>query len=161
MTASLVAVPGASTSVRGGVVAYATDVKHSLLGVDAVLLEAHGAVHPEVARQMADGVRRALCRTGDDVHVGIATTAKDKDGRQHMVIVDLNERDTVIRAKNIETVLPDSRWNNSAPASPTISSVSAPTIRAEFSRNPCPRPLPIGPRPSVSRWRVKSISVGR
>jgi hypothetical protein len=43
-------------------------------------------------------------------HVGIATTTKDKDGRQHMVIVDLNERDTVIRAKNIETVLPRSLY---------------------------------------------------
>lgn len=43
-------------------------------------------------------------------HVGIATTAKDKDGRQHMVIVDLNERDTVIRPKNIETVLPRSLY---------------------------------------------------
>lgn len=43
-------------------------------------------------------------------HVGIATTHKDKDGRDHMVIVDLNERDTVIRPKNIETVLPRSLY---------------------------------------------------
>lgn len=74
VVASLVAVPGASAVVRGGVVAYAVDVKHALLGVDAALLEAHGAVHPEVARQMADGVRRALRGSGDAVQVGIATT---------------------------------------------------------------------------------------
>ncbi len=74
VVASLIAVPGASASVRGGVVAYATDVKRSLLGVDAALLDAHGAVHPEVARQMAEGVRRALAGAGHEVHVGIATT---------------------------------------------------------------------------------------
>ena len=33
--ATLVSMPGASASLRGGVVAYATDLKHSLLGVDA------------------------------------------------------------------------------------------------------------------------------
>lgn len=69
VTASLVSVPGASAHVRGGVVSYATDLKHSLLGVDAELLAFHGAVHPEVARQMAEGVRR---QTGSDV--GVSTT---------------------------------------------------------------------------------------
>lgn len=72
--ASIVNVPGASAVVRGGVVAYATDVKESLLGVDANLLEAHGPVHPRVARQMADGARRALGHEGVPADVGIATT---------------------------------------------------------------------------------------
>lgn len=71
---ALVAVPGASAVVRGGVVAYATDVKHSLLGVDAALLEAHGAVHPLVAAQMAEGVRAALGRDGHRCDLGVATT---------------------------------------------------------------------------------------
>lgn len=65
----LVDVPGASAHVRGGVVAYATDIKASVLGVDAALLAAHGPVHADVATQMAQGVRRIL---GADV--GIATT---------------------------------------------------------------------------------------
>jgi len=69
VAATLVEVPGASRSLRGGVVAYATDVKASVLGVDAGLLAAHGAVHPEVARQMAERVRGVL---GADV--GLATT---------------------------------------------------------------------------------------
>jgi nicotinamide-nucleotide amidase len=60
--------------VRGGIVAYATELKQSLLGVDAALLAAHGPVHPEVARQMAAGVRRAAAIDGDDAQVGIATT---------------------------------------------------------------------------------------
>jgi len=69
LVAELVAVPGASNVVRGGVVAYATDLKAGLLGVDAELLAASGPIHPDVARQMADGVRERL---GADI--GIATT---------------------------------------------------------------------------------------
>lgn len=74
VVSSLVDVPGASRVVRGGVVAYATDLKHSVLGVDAALLEAHGAVHPRVARQMARGVRDVLGIDGAAAQVGIATT---------------------------------------------------------------------------------------
>ena len=69
LVAELVSVPGASAVVRGGVVAYATDLKASLLGVDAALLDAVGAIHPDVAQQMAAGVRTRL---GADI--GIATT---------------------------------------------------------------------------------------
>ncbi len=69
VSAALVSVPGASTSLRGGVVAYATDLKARILGVEEGLLEASGPVHPEVARQMAEGVRRVL---GADV--GVSTT---------------------------------------------------------------------------------------
>jgi len=74
VTAALVSIAGASSVLRGGVVAYATDVKASVLGVDPTLLEAHGPVHPRVARQMAEGVRRALGKDGDSADVGIATT---------------------------------------------------------------------------------------
>ncbi|HVD63658.1 MAG TPA: CinA family protein [Lapillicoccus sp.] len=52
--------PGASAVVRGGVVAYATDAKASVLGVDAELLADRGAVDADVAQQMAEGVRRVL-----------------------------------------------------------------------------------------------------
>ncbi len=54
--ARLVEVPGVSAVLRGGVVAYASDLKHALLGVDAGLLAEHGAVHAQVAVQMARGV---------------------------------------------------------------------------------------------------------
>jgi nicotinamide-nucleotide amidase len=67
--ATLVDVPGASDVVRGGVVAYATDLKSSLLGVDAELIERLGTVDPAVAEAMAEGVQRSLQATW-----GIATT---------------------------------------------------------------------------------------
>ena len=69
VAATLTSVPGASAVVRGGVVAYATDLKAALLGVDADLLAARGPVDSDVARAMAAGVR-TLC----DASYGLATT---------------------------------------------------------------------------------------
>ncbi|MFT4219156.1 MAG: nicotinamide-nucleotide amidohydrolase family protein [Microbacterium sp.] len=74
VVSALVDVPGASAVLRGGVVAYASDVKHSVLGVDASLLRAHGAVHPLVAAQMAEGVRRVLSDGQRRCDLGVATT---------------------------------------------------------------------------------------
>jgi nicotinamide-nucleotide amidase len=69
VAAELTAVPGASAVFRGSVTAYATDLKRDLLGVDGTLLDTRGAVDPQVAGQMAAGVRKAL---GADW--GLATT---------------------------------------------------------------------------------------
>ena len=55
LAASLADVPGASAVLRGGLVTYATGLKHSLAGVDADLLSERGAVDPDVALQMARG----------------------------------------------------------------------------------------------------------
>lgn len=74
VAAEIVSVPGASAVLRGGIVAYATDLKHSLLGVDAQLLVDHGAVDPDVARQMAEGARRVLSLDDGFADVGISTT---------------------------------------------------------------------------------------
>ncbi|MFF8827695.1 CinA family protein [Streptomyces sp. NPDC015131] len=69
VAAELTSVPGASASFLGSVTAYATALKRDLLGVDAALLERRGAVDPEVASQMAAGVRDRLGAAW-----GIATT---------------------------------------------------------------------------------------
>jgi nicotinamide-nucleotide amidase len=69
LAAALTSIPGASAAFRGGVVAYAADLKASLLGVPSGLLDRHGAVHPEVAVAMASGVRHRL-----DASVAAATT---------------------------------------------------------------------------------------
>jgi PncC family amidohydrolase len=60
--------PGSSATFRGGVVAYATDVKASMLEVDADLLSG-GAVSVGVALAMAAGARERLGAT-----YGLATT---------------------------------------------------------------------------------------
>jgi nicotinamide-nucleotide amidase len=74
LVAELIDVPGASATVFGGVVAYNTALKHSVIGVDADLLAQHGPVHPEVARQMADRVRTALAVDGVPADIGLSTT---------------------------------------------------------------------------------------
>jgi len=74
LVARLIDTPGASAAVLGGVVAYNTELKHSLLGVPASVLAPHGPVDPDVARAMAAGVRTALAVGGVPADVGIATT---------------------------------------------------------------------------------------
>ena len=74
VVAELIGVPGASAAVRGGVVAYATPLKASLLGVDPMLLAERGAVDPEVARQMAVGVRDRSGVDGVAATWGVSTT---------------------------------------------------------------------------------------
>jgi nicotinamide-nucleotide amidase len=69
LAAALTAIPGASAVFRGAVVAYATDLKASLLDVPPGLLERHGAVYPAVAAAMAEGARGRMA-----AGVGAATT---------------------------------------------------------------------------------------
>lgn len=59
LAATLASVPGASAVLRGGLITYATDAKHTLAGVDADLLARRGAVDADVAAQMARGTRLA------------------------------------------------------------------------------------------------------
>lgn len=75
----LTEVPGSSRYVRGGIVAYADDVKHSQLGVPAAMLEAHGAVSAQVALAMAEGVRGRL---GTDLGVGVTGVAGPDGGSE-------------------------------------------------------------------------------
>jgi nicotinamide-nucleotide amidase len=108
---AFVTVPGTSAVYRGGVVAYATGLKHELLDVDADLLEAKGAVDPDVALQMAAGVRRRLgatwgvATTGvagpepqDGVPPGVVYVAVDGPGTQRVVRHELDGDREEIRA---------------------------------------------------------------
>jgi nicotinamide-nucleotide amidase len=61
--ARLTARAGSSDYVRGGVIAYANEVKQGLLCVPAELLERHGAVSEEVAAAMAEGARHVAGAT--------------------------------------------------------------------------------------------------
>lgn len=72
LAAALTSVAGASVVVRGGVVAYATELKTALLGVPAELVARHGPVHPEVAAAMASGVRQRLGATYGAATTGVA-----------------------------------------------------------------------------------------
>lgn len=70
--ARLVRVAGASDWFRGGTIAYATEVKASVAGVDAQLLERAGPVAEETATAMAAGARKLF---GADVGLGVVGVA--------------------------------------------------------------------------------------
>ena len=77
LTKLITDVPGASAVLKGGVCAYANDVKHGVLGVPQRDLDRYGAVSRPVALHMARGVRALM---GTDIGVGttgIAGPASD------------------------------------------------------------------------------------
>lgn len=57
---SIIAVPGASTYFKGGIVSYTNEIKENLLGVSHKLLEEKTAVCEEVAIAMVKGAIKAL-----------------------------------------------------------------------------------------------------
>lgn len=74
VAASIADVPGASRVLQGGIVAYQTSLKHRLLGVDKTLLAERGAVDPQVAEEMALGVRERLSEGVISATIGVSTT---------------------------------------------------------------------------------------
>ena len=118
VTAALTDVAGASVVVQGSVVAYATDLKSQLLGVDAALLARVGAVDADVAEQMASGVRSlmgatyGLATTGvagpdrvDGQAVGTVYVAVVGPGSSRVKSLDLSGDRGDIRAQSVLAVL--------------------------------------------------------
>ena len=70
--ASVTDVPGSSSVFLGGAVTYSNDAKVRVLGVDPDTLAEHGAVSPQVARQMATGAVRVF---GSDYAVAVTGIA--------------------------------------------------------------------------------------
>jgi nicotinamide-nucleotide amidase len=79
LAARITNVPGASGYLAGSIVAYSNEAKAELLGVDPGLIEAKGAVSPEVAEAMALG---ALERFEADVAVSITGIAGPGGGSE-------------------------------------------------------------------------------
>ena len=79
VAARLTEVPGSSDYVLGGVVAYANEVKESLLGVPPEVLRDHGAVSEPVARSLAAGARAAV---GATFGIGITGVAGPGGGSE-------------------------------------------------------------------------------
>jgi nicotinamide-nucleotide amidase len=78
--AALTQLPGSSATFRGGVTAYATDLKETTLGVPAGLLASSGAVSGDVAQAMAVGVRDRLGATYGLALTGVAGP-EEQDGQ--------------------------------------------------------------------------------
>lgn len=72
VSTAITAVAGASEVFDGGVVSYANEVKHRMLGVKESTLAEHGAVSEECAREMAEGVRSLM---GADIGISLTGIA--------------------------------------------------------------------------------------
>jgi nicotinamide-nucleotide amidase len=73
----LTRVPGSSAYFLGGAVCYSNSLKTAWADVPAAMLESKGAVSPEVARALAEGIRR---RTGATLGAGITGVAGPTGG---------------------------------------------------------------------------------
>ncbi|MBQ6901382.1 MAG: competence/damage-inducible protein A [Oscillospiraceae bacterium] len=70
-------IPGASEVFRGGICAYTNEIKMNLLGIDASLLETHGAV----SRECAEALAKAACeKFGTDAGIGVTGYADPSSG---------------------------------------------------------------------------------
>jgi nicotinamide-nucleotide amidase len=79
VAALLTEIPGSSDVFDRGFVTYSNAAKNQLLGVSEVLIDACGAVSPEVARAMADG---ALTHSRADLSVAITGVAGPGGGSE-------------------------------------------------------------------------------
>jgi nicotinamide-nucleotide amidase len=76
---SITDIAGSSQCFGYGIVSYSNTAKESLLGVDPLILDEHGAVSEQVVRQMASG---ALKRSGADFAVAVSGIAGPDGGTQ-------------------------------------------------------------------------------
>lgn len=79
LSGALTEVPGSSAWFRGGIVAYADDLKRSLVGVRVETLRSEGAVSAAVARELAEGAR---ARCGSDYGLGVTGIAGPGGGSE-------------------------------------------------------------------------------
>lgn len=95
-------IPGASATLKGGVVVYTNEAKHLLLGIPMETIEGYGAVSFEVAAELAERVRRKLVA---DLGVGVTGLAgPDGDGVHEVGTVFLSLSDgkrTWVREKHL------------------------------------------------------------
>jgi len=85
-------IPGSSSYFLGGVVCYSNELKSALVDVPAELIESKGAVSPEVALALAEGIRKT---TGATIGVGVTGiagpgggTPEKPVGLAHIAIAD-------------------------------------------------------------------------
>lgn len=79
IAARLVSVPGVSAAFLEGHVVYANEVKQRVLGVRAEILETYGAVSPQTALEMAQGLRE---RSGADLCLSVTGIAGPGGGTE-------------------------------------------------------------------------------
>jgi nicotinamide-nucleotide amidase len=118
VAATVVEIPGVSAVFRGGLVVYATDLKHALAGVPEDLLAERGPVDPDVALALAAGARRrcaadwGLATTGvagpdpqDGIAPGTVYVAVDGPGGGEVLKLGLSGDRAAVRTESVTRVL--------------------------------------------------------
>jgi nicotinamide-nucleotide amidase len=95
-------IPGSSRAFVGGAVTYSNELKTTFAGVNANLIEQHGAVSPEVAKAMADGIRK---KTGASIGLSITGIAGPSGGTEEkpvglVYIAIANGKEIEVQQKN-------------------------------------------------------------
>lgn len=84
VASKITSAPGASAVFKFGAVTYSNEAKHKILGVSTEILDEHGAISFETAREMALGIRKVL---GADI--GISVTGNAGPGASEQKTVGL------------------------------------------------------------------------
>src|SRR3972149_7130056 len=97
-------VPGSSDYFEGGMVTYSNESKAKHLGIPLDYIKRHGAVSPQVAKKMAQGVRKAFNTTFGLSTTGVAGptggTKRSPIGRVFVGIA--NKRRTWVKKEDFE-----------------------------------------------------------
>ena len=75
VAARLTSVSGASGAFKYGAVTYCNEAKHIMLGVSTETLDEHGAISAETAKEMAEGIRKAM-----NADIGLSVTGNAGPG---------------------------------------------------------------------------------
>lgn len=128
-------VAGASDVFEMGAVTYANRIKEQVLGVSAQTLEQYGAVSPETAREMAEGIRKAA---GSDIGIGITGIAGPGGGSAEkpvgLVYIAMSTAEkTVVCRKSTGSRVRSREWNRH-----TAASCALDLVRRELDGLPLP-----------------------
>ena len=98
----LIDIPGSSDYFLGGVVSYANQVKMKVLGVREETLQNYGAVSPETAAEMADGVKRLMNTDIAVADTGIAgPTGGSNDKPIGLFYLGISTREGTLTEKHV------------------------------------------------------------
>lgn len=128
-------VAGASDVFEMGAVTYANRIKEQVLGVSAQTLEQYGAVSPQTAREMAEGIRKAA---GSDIGIGITGIAGPGGGSAEkpvgLVYIAMSTAEkTVVCRKSTGSRMRSREWNRH-----TAASCALDLVRRELDGLPLP-----------------------
>ena len=105
IAAMITAIPGSSHFYKGGIIAYADEVKVNILGVNPETLEKHGAVSEEVVIEMAKGAMKSMnsdCSVATSGIAGPTGGTPDKPVGTVWIAVAMGEKVMTMKASGDE-----------------------------------------------------------